>query len=192
MLRLATPNDAEAILAIYGPIVEETPISFETGTPSLAEMARRIEKTLARYPWLVWDEAGVCAYAYAGRHCDRLAYDWSVDVAVYVAPGAQRRGRGRRLYTALLEVLAAQNFAMAYAGIALPNAASVALHEAAGFRSVGVYRSAGYKLGAWRDVGWWQRPLAAPTVPPQNPPAPPIALPDLLAQPPERVRVALG
>jgi phosphinothricin acetyltransferase len=188
MLRLATPNDAQAILAIYGPIVEETPISFETGAPSLAEMARRIRETLERYPWLVWDEAGVCAYAYACRHRDRLAYDWSVDVAVYVAPGAQRRGLGRLLYRALLELLTAQNFTMAFAGIALPNAASVALHEAVGFRPVGVYQRAGYKLGAWRDVGWWQRPLAAPTVPPQ----PPTALPELLAQSPERVRVALS
>jgi phosphinothricin acetyltransferase len=184
MLRLATVNDAQAILAIYGPVVEETPISFETSVPSLAEMARRIEETLRRYPWLVWDEAGVSAYAYACRHRDRLAYDWSVDVAVYVAPGAQRRGLGRRLYGALLELLTAQNFVMAFAGIALPNTASVTLHEAAGFRPVGIYRDAGYKLGAWRDVGWWQCPLAAPAAPPQ----PPIALPELLARSPELAR----
>jgi phosphinothricin acetyltransferase len=187
MLRLATPNDAQAVRNIYGPVVEETPISFETSAPSVAEVVRRIRETLVRYPWLVWDEAGVSAYAYASRHHERAGYDWSVDVTVYVEPRAWRRGLGRILYRALLELLTAQNFAMAYAGITLPNPPSVGLHEKMGFRPVGIYQSAGYKLGAWRDVGWWQRPLAAP----QDPPAPPIALPEILARSPEPLRAAL-
>jgi len=187
VLRLAVPNDAEAILAIYAPIVAETPISFETRAPSPEEMARRIEKTLERYPWLVWDEAGVLGFAYAGAHRARLAYDWSVDVTVYVAAKARRRGIGQRLYSALLELLGVQGFVSAFAGIALPNPGSVALHEAAGFTPLGIYRNVGYKLGAWRDVGWWQRRLSDPA----NPPRPPIALPELTGHSPELVRAAL-
>lgn len=89
---------------------------------------------------------------------------------------------------ALFELLAVQGFVSVFAGIALPNAASVGLHEAVGFTPVGVYRNAGYKLGEWRDVGWWQRPLADPP----NPPQPPIALPVLLARRPDLVGAVLA
>ncbi|MFO1187666.1 MAG: arsinothricin resistance N-acetyltransferase ArsN1 family B [Alphaproteobacteria bacterium] len=182
MLRLATPADAEAVRAIYAPYVEKTAISFETAVPSGDEMARRIATTLTRYPWLVWDDAGrIVAYAYAGPYRPRAAYDWSVDVTVYVAGSVQRRGLGRRLYTALFALLVAQGFSRAHAGITLPNPASVALHEAMGFRPVGVHPAVGFKLGSWHDVGWWQRPLATPA----TPPGAPIALPDLLSRSPE-------
>lgn len=187
MLRLATADDAQDVLAIYTPIVTATPISFETNAPTLPEMRARIEKTLVRYPWLVWDEAGVRAYAYAGAHRTRLAYDWSVDVTAYVAEAGRRRGLGGKLYRALLELLGLQGFVSAFAGIALPNPASVALHESVGFEPLGVFRDVGYKLGAWRDVGWWQRRL----IDPPDPPQPPIALPDLIERSPELVRTAL-
>lgn len=190
MLRLATPADANAVGAIYAPYVEETPISFETAMPSGDEMARRIATTLARYPWLVWQEGsgGILAYAYAGPYRARAAYDWSADVTVYVARGAERRGIGRRLYTALLALLTAQGFMRAHAGITLPNPASIGLHEALGFRPVGVHPAVGFKLGRWHDVGWWQRPLAAC----ETPPKPPIALPDLAARAPALLRQALS
>ena len=110
----------------------------------------------------------VLGYAYASRHRDRAAYQWSIDVSVYVRADAHRRGIGRALYAALLRIVTAQGFYRAYAGITLPNASSVGLHEAMGFRPVGVYRAVGYKLGAWHDVGWWDLALAAagPAPPP--------------------------
>lgn len=167
-LRIASPGDAAAIHAIYAPLVAATTISFETRDPGIDEMQKRIATTLGRYPWLVAiDSAGkLLGYAYAGAHRAREAYQWSVDVSVYVAAGAQRLGIGRRLYRALFGVLRAQGFVSAFAGIALPNAASIGLHEALGFVPIGVYRNVGYKLGGWRDVGWYQLALAnAPAQP---------------------------
>jgi phosphinothricin acetyltransferase len=169
-LRLATGDDAAAVADIYRPIVGSTPISFETEPPDEHEMRRRIEGTLAAYPWLVYEHLGnVVGYAYAGSHRARAAYRWSVDTTVYVHSDFRRRGAGRALYTSLFRILAAQGFFSAYAGITLPNASSVALHEAAGFQPVGVYRNAGYKLGRWHDVSWWQRALQAPAPRPPEP-----------------------
>jgi len=160
MIRLASSADAEAIAAIYRPIVDATAISFETVAPSPAEISRRIASILEIAPWLVYEDGdGIAGYAYGSRHRDRAAYQWSVDVSVYVAEGTRRRGIGRALYEALFPLLRLQGFYAAYAGITLPNAASVGLHEAVGFRPVGVYRAVGYKLGAWHDVGWWQLSL---------------------------------
>jgi GNAT superfamily N-acetyltransferase len=87
------------------------------------------------------------------------AYRWSIDTSVYVEDAYRRRGVGRGLYVSLFAILAAQGYVNAYAGIALPNPASVALHESLRFEKVGVYRRVGYKLGQWHDVGWWQRIL---------------------------------
>ena len=172
-LRLARPGDAAGVHAIYAPIVGASPISFETDVPGVDEMRRRIEHTLATFPWLVWeDEAQVAGYAYASRHRDRRAYQWSVDVSCYVHEAWRGRGVGTALYRKLLAILRRQGYFNAYAGIALPNAASVRLHESVGFRPVGVYRNVGFKSGAWRDVGWWACEIA-PTVPD---PAEPVAL----------------
>ncbi|GAB4211150.1 MAG: GNAT family N-acetyltransferase [Roseiflexaceae bacterium] len=176
VLRLATPEDAAAIQAIYAPVVEQTVISLELAAPDVAEMRRRIEEGLLRYPWLVYAApGGLLGYAYAGQHRARLGYQWAVEVSVYVHP--ERRGQrvGRRLYGALLELLALQGYCVAYAGIGLPNPASVALHEAVGFRPLCVYRAIGYKHGAWRDVGWWERDLR-PRQPEPSAPLPPSAL----------------
>jgi phosphinothricin acetyltransferase len=171
-IRPATEQDAASILAIYAPLVRETVVSFEVEPPTLKEMRRRIGETLISFPWLVCErESAVLGYAYATRHRARAAYQWSVDVSVYVDPRARRAGVGRALYRSLLAVLELQGFYNAYAAIALPNPASVALHGAVGFQPVGVYRAVGYKLGAWHDVGWWHRPLRAPSVPPAPPAA---------------------
>ena len=124
---------------------------------------QRIERSADRWPWLVAVDEGILGYAYAGEHRTRAAYRWSVDVSVYVAEHARRRGVGRRLYAALCAVLREQGFHNAFAGIALPNDASLELHRAAGFMPVGVYRDVGYKLGAWRDVAWLQRQLLPPS-----------------------------
>jgi phosphinothricin acetyltransferase len=169
-IRLASPADGEAVAAIYGPAVAETAISFETTLPDRDEMARRIDETLRSYPWLVCEADGRTAgYAYATRHRVRGAYQWSVDTSVYIAEAFRRRNVGRGLYTSLFAILAAQGYFNAFAGIALPNPASVALHEAMGFEPIGVYRRVGYKLDRWHDVGWWQLALkpqeASPAVP---------------------------
>jgi L-amino acid N-acyltransferase YncA len=171
IIRLATERDAEQITAIYAPNVTDTIISFELEPPSADEMRQRIEVTLERYPWLVFERQGrVLGYAYADAHGSRAAYQWSVDVSVYVHKDARRMGVGRALYASLVAALNLQGFYNAYAGAALPNAASVGLHESVGFRPVGVYRGVGYKLGAWHDVGWWHLPLRERVADP-NPPA---------------------
>jgi phosphinothricin acetyltransferase len=127
--------------------------------PDAAEMARRIAEYAASHAWLVAERGGrVAGYAYGSPHRSRAAYASSCDVAVYVDPACARQGIGRALYAELLPLLAARYHA-AFAGIALPNKASVALHEAMGFTPVGIYREVGWKMGAWRDVGWWQRLL---------------------------------
>lgn len=161
-VRVASEDDAEVIAGIYAPYVLETAISFEETPPSPEEVAGRIAATLAFYPYLVFAEEGVViGYAYAGAHRAREAYRWSADVTVYAASGMQRRGVGRTLYRVLLAALRQQGLHSAFAGIALPNAASVALHEAMGFTHLGVYREVGFKHGAWHDVGWWRLPLGA-------------------------------
>ena len=169
-IRLATPDDDRQILDIYSPIILNTPISFEYEVPSVQEMQGRIEKTLHHFPWLVCEVDGVAAgYAYAGHHRVRAAYQWSVDVTVYVHGDYRRHGIGRALYTALFEVLVLQGYYNAYAGITLPNPASVGLHESVGFQPLGVYHAVGYKHGQWYDVGWWERPLQPRTLEPEAP-----------------------
>ena len=160
-LRTAASSDAEAISAIYGPIVATTTISFELEPPTVDEMRNRIAATLQHLPWLVSldDEGSVDGYVYASKHRERAAYQWAVDTTAYVREDRRGKGVARKLYDALFEELVALGYYQAFAGIALPNAASVALHEAVGFASLGVYRNVGFKLGAWHDVGWWQKTL---------------------------------
>ena len=186
VIRLATPGDAAGICAIYAPIVRDTAISFELAPPSVEEMQARVATTLEEYPWLVCaDGRMVAGYAYASRHRTRAAYQWAADVSVYVSESHHRRGVARALYAALLPILRFQGYWQACGGISLPNDASVALHESLGFEPVGIYRSIGFKLGAWHDVGWWQLALADAG----GPPAPPRALSLLLGD--ERVRELL-
>jgi phosphinothricin acetyltransferase len=167
-IRLATPDDAAGALAIYAPVVEQTATSFEEVAPTLEEMTKRIADTLEAYPWLICDRDGVVAgYAYATRFRVRSGYRWSVETSVYIHPDHHRVGVGRALYKSLFAVLTLQGFVNAYAGIAVPNYGSTGLHEAVGFDPVGVYWNVGYKLGAWRNVGWWHRELRDP--PPPNP-----------------------
>lgn len=161
IVRVARADDAAAVQAIYAPIVRDTAISFEDEPPAVAEMASRIAGTLATHPFLVCEEHGdVIGYAYAGPRSARAAYRWSADTTVYVDASTRRKGVGAALYTVLLEILTRQRFHSIFAGIALPNDRSVGLHEAMGFRSLGVYREVGFKHGAWHDVGWWRLGLA--------------------------------
>src|SRR3954462_12752027 len=169
-IRLARADDARHCLEVSAPAVRAAPSPSEPAPPSVAGMRERIEQTLAMFPWLVEERDGrVMGYAYASWHRERKAYQWSADVSCYVHPDARRQGVGSRLYAVLLRTLHRQGFHAAFAGITLPNAASEALHEAASFKRIGVYRGGGYKGGGWRDVGWYQC-ILGDAVP--EPPAP--------------------
>ncbi|CAN5209141.1 hypothetical protein BH10PSE17_BH10PSE17_08900 [soil metagenome] len=174
VVRTAVHDDAAAILSIYAPMVRDTSVSFELEVPSLEEMRSRMGEASGRFPWLVSLDADdrVNGYCYASRHRERAAYRWSVDTTVYVREDSRGGGVGRALYQYLFESLTQLGYAQAFAGITLPNAASVALHQSMGFTQVGVYRSVGFKLGAWRDVSWWQRELRTSTAS-SDAPAPP-------------------
>lgn len=177
-IRIATEADAESCRAIYAPAVEHTAASFEYVPPSVEEMRRRIHGILEKLPWLVLErDEQIAGYAYASPHRERIGYQWVVNVSVYVDERHRARGFGRALYTALLEILRLQGYFGAYAAIALPNRASIALHERMGFEEVGVYRQVGFKLGAWHDVGWWQLALQERRMYPPEP----TPLPELTA-----------
>jgi phosphinothricin acetyltransferase len=179
-IRAADPGrDAAACAAIYAPFVTDTAVSFEEEPPDADAFAQRIAARSQTHPWLVADDDadGVIGFAYGAPHRERAAYRWAVDVSVYVHERCRGRGFGAALYAVLLPLLARQGLWVACAGITLPNPASVALHERAGFTLVGVYAQIGWKAGAWRDVGWWQKPLrsaeersAGPPVEPGPPP----------------------
>src|SRR2546425_8460210 len=188
-LRLANRDDAAGIAEIYRPIVLSTPISFEIEPPDEQEVAQRIEKTLAAHPWLVCKyQDRVVGYAYASSHRERAAYQWSVDVSVYVHPDFRRRGVGQALYNSLIQIVTAQGYYNAYAGITLPNAGSVGLHESVGFQPLCVYQNVGYKQGAWHDVGWWELALRSPA----GAPAPPVKLAEIQSSPSWQDMLAAG
>jgi L-amino acid N-acyltransferase YncA len=170
-LRLAETSDAAQIAAIYAPFCLETAVSFETTAPDKETMRERISILTQRYPWLVAisETGGVLGYAYAGKHRERAAYRWSVDFTAYLAPAAKRRGIGTALYRALTEICQCLGYYRAFAGITLPNEASVRLHEKVGFRPIGIYQRVGFKLGRWHDVGWWSLDLAPQTDSPGEP-----------------------
>ena len=187
-IRLVRTGDAAAIQFIYTPIVAETAVSFELEPPSVEVMRRRIETTLLTLPWLVCERDEVIGYAYAGVFRSRPAYQWTVEVTAYVHPAHRRKGVARALYTSLFECLRVQGCRTALAVIALPNPASVALHERLGFRPIGVFHNVGYKLGAWHDVGWWELALQSPP----DPPPQPQALPEVASSDAWRAALAKG
>ncbi len=177
-IRLADESDAEQILRIYRPYVIETWITFELEPPSVEEVKQRVRDTRGRAAWLVSERDGeINGYAYAGRFNPRAAYQWTVETTVYVDRGQHGRGVGLALYTSLLDCLRVQGFCTAIGIIALPNPASIGLHESLGFRPAGSFPSVGYKLGGWRDVGWWR--LRLRELP--NSPTPPIGLASAVA-----------
>jgi L-amino acid N-acyltransferase YncA len=189
-IRLAEDRDAAAIAAIYAPYVVGSPVSFETEAPDAEEIGRRIVTLLQTHPWLVCEtEAGkTIGYVYGSPHRARAAYCWACEVSVYIDSEYRRYGVARGLYASLFECLRLMGFVQAYAGITLPNAASVGLHEAIGFEPVGIYKKIGFKAGAWHDVGWWGLELQTP---PENP-APPQKLPEVVGSPEWELAVNSG
>ncbi len=153
-IRIARPLDAEDVLKIYAPFcLPDAAASFEMVPPSIDEMRSRIEAVSASLPWLIYEEGGqVLGYASASPYQTRAAYAWSVTVSIYLDRAARGRGVGKTLYVRLFQILTHLGYFNAYAGITLPNAASVALHKSMGFTEVGLTPRVGYKGGAWHDV----------------------------------------
>ncbi|HWP21522.1 MAG TPA: GNAT family N-acetyltransferase [Candidatus Cryosericum sp.] len=160
-IRRAREADAQALLDIYAPYVTDTPVTFEYEVPSLVEFASRIRNVSAEYPYLVCEIGGtIVGYAYAHRYKERAAYQWDAELSVYLDGANRGRGLGKVFYTALIEILALQNGKNVYGCVLCPNEGSERLHESLGFSRVGVFRSTGYKCGAWRDVVWFEKQIA--------------------------------
>ena len=169
VIRLVELNDAPEISAIYKEFVEDTAVSFETIAPTPEEIRQRISERIDQYPWIVVEVDGtVAGYAYASQHRARFHYQWSVDFTVYIHRDYRKLGLGSQLYAVLKRLSVLVGYVSAYAGIALPNEASVNLHKRIGFSEVGVYKNVGFKLGRWHDVSWWHCQLIdPPALPPQ-------------------------
>jgi L-amino acid N-acyltransferase YncA len=162
-IRRCAPGDAEAIAAIYDPIVANTTISFEETPPGATEIRRRIVTAADAYPWLALERQGTFAgYVYASPHRSRAAYPLPFEREPRIRIGG-------RLYTVLFELLALQGYNAAYAGIALPNEASLRLHRSVGFTDIGIYHRVGFKFGQWHDVTWLERRLYPDDSAPREP-----------------------
>lgn len=161
-IRDASGDDAESVAAIYNHFVLNTSISFEETAVPHAEMAQRIaEVQAAGLPWLIAEQdGGVAGYAYATKWRVRNAYRFSVESTVYLAPAHGGKGVGTMLYRALLDRLRDAGYHLVIGGIALPNPASIALHEKLGFEKVARFNEVGFKFNRWTDVGYWQLRLA--------------------------------
>ncbi|MBQ7933953.1 MAG: N-acetyltransferase [Lachnospiraceae bacterium] len=160
LIREASLADAETILDIYKKYVEETSISFETQVPSVAEFRNRMNNIMNQFPYLVCEMDGkVVGYAYASKHRERAAYQWSADLSIYIEETYHRQHIATMLYDKLIDLLKIQGYYTAFAGVTSPNPNSEAFHEAYGFETVGVFHNVGYKLGQWRDVKWYSLQL---------------------------------
>ena len=161
MIRPATERDADAIAGIYNHYILNTVVTFEEEPVSPEDMSERIGVvSAASLPWLVAEEQHkVVGYAYAGKWSGRCSYRYSAESTIYLDPQATGRGIGRRLYEVLIDELRGSGMHVAIGGIALPNDASIALHERLGFRKVAHFGEVGFKFGRWIDVGYWQRSL---------------------------------
>lgn len=158
VIRLATPADAQGILDIYSRYISDTSFTFETEIPSVEAFSERIASYIRNWPWLVC-EAGdgiIAGYAYGARHRERTAYQWCVESSVYIHDDYQHRGLASALYSSLFSILKKQEYYNVYAVINLPNEKSVAFHEKMGFEYFATFKNVGYKLGKWKNVGWWQ------------------------------------
>lgn len=170
--RFAQEADAGEILAIYEPYIKNTAITFECETPSVEDFKSRIRAIASDYPYIVCVRDGkIFGYAYAHRQMERAAYQWNAELSVYINQTCLRRGMGKALYGALIEILRLQNVRNVYGGVTVPNESSEKLHAYFGFKKLGVYHSTGYKCGAWHDVAWFEkaigngRPVPEPFIP---------------------------
>ena len=155
--------DAKAIQAIYQLYVTETAITFEVDVPTVLEFEERITQTLAHFPYLVAEVGGmVVGYAYASTYYARAAYDWTTELSIYVAKESRGQGIGSALYTALEEELEARGYLRFLACIAVPNEASISMHEKRGYVQVAHFPKVGYKFEQWHDIIWMQKTIDGP------------------------------
>ena len=183
--RIATPDDAPALLAIYAPYVEQTAISFEYDVPSLEEFRRRIADFSRTYPYLIAEDTSghALGYAYTHTFIPRAAYDRCAETTIYLSLESRHQGLGKRLYRALEDISRAQGIYNLYACIGEPQGEddeyltdnSIRFHEYLGFRRIGVFTRSGYKFGRWYDMSWAEKLLCDP---PETP-APVIPFPQL-------------
>ncbi|SDK38758.1 GNAT family N-acetyltransferase [Natronorubrum texcoconense] len=167
-IRLARPADAAAVRDIYAPFCESSAVTFEESPPTESEMADRIESTLETYPWLVCEiDGSIAGYAYAGRLRKRRAYQWTVELSVYVAADARGAGVGRALYESLFAVLERQGVRDAYAVTTVPNPETERFHERLGFERCVDFPAMGYTEGDWQDVAWWRYSIAEKSADPE-------------------------
>ncbi len=171
VIRRAAAGDAAALLEIYRPFITDTVVTFEYTVPTAEEFAARITDTLTDFPYLVCERDGVpVGYAYAHHIRERAAYDWAVELSIYLVPAAQGQGIGTVLYRCLIDLLERQNVRILYGCVTLPNEGSRRLHEKLGFVLTGVWHGSGWKFDGWHDVGWFEKRLggdapAQPVVP---------------------------
>ena len=172
MIRIATEADIPAILDIYAPYILHTTATFEYTVPSLAEFTQRFRRVTAQFPWLVWEEQGkILGYAYGSAPYERAAYQWSGELSIYLAPDAQRRGIGKKLYTAAEKILLLQGYRMIYAIITEENKGSLAFHQRLGYQTRAVFPGCGLKFDRWLGVVWMEKAADSVEIP-SNPPLP--------------------
>ncbi|MBS9334680.1 N-acetyltransferase [Fructobacillus sp. M1-10] len=165
-IRTAQPSDGKQLLAIYQPYVEQTTVSFEYQTPTLAEFSSRIKQTLTDFPYLVvLEDNQILGYAYAHAYGERSAYQWSAEISVYIAEKAHGKGIGRSLYAEIEQILAKQNIVNITACITGENEASLAFHQKLGYEKVAQFKKIGFKNGQWLDTFWLQKELNRPEKP---------------------------
>jgi len=170
MIRIAKPEDAAGILAIYSPFILQSGITQETEVPTQTNFEQRIRTGLHRFPWLVAEQNGeITGYAYAGSYRERAGYRWCCETSIYLSSAEQHTGLAQKLYSILLGILRLQGFFKAYAVITLPNVPSIRFHEKNGFRYFATYTRVGYKLGSWHDVGWMEYDLQEEDRQPREP-----------------------
>lgn len=165
-IRPAKAADAAALLEIYAPYVKQTAVTFEYEVPSVEEFAQRIEAISSFYPYLVCEADGVIlGYAYAQRHKERAAYQWNAELSIYIAQDVCQKGIGTALYGALIELLLLQGVQNFYGCVTMPNEASDALHRKMGFSPCSIWHHAGYKLGKWHDIAWYEMNISITETP---------------------------
>lgn len=169
-IRTATEQDIPAILAIYGPYVENTAISFEYEIPTETAFLERFRRITRQFPWLVWEEnEKILGYAYAAAPFERAAYQWCAEPSVYLAPEARRKGVGKALYDALEEALCRQGYYALYAIITSENRDSLAFHKAMGYHAIAEFPDCGFKHGKWYGITWMEKRLKDTTNPEEKP-----------------------
>lgn len=168
IIRMAKESDAEKILDIYAPYVRDTAITFEYTVPTLEEFRERVNKTLIKYPYLVAvQEEEILGYAYVSEFKNRAAYDWAVEMTIYVNQETRKSGVGKKLYLALEGILKRQNICNLYACIAYPNPGSIGFHEHLGYQTIGHFSKCGYKFETWYDMIWMEKMIGEHSINPE-------------------------